>query len=126
MVTAGAAEIAGLGDKLGTLAVGRPADLIVLQKHHADPYDNVVGGLPVVGRPRDDRRQRHLSGDPTGSARSPRPTDHERVEAWGRQMLLDTCFGSPDDSPADGPPRRLAEMRQRLIGRHPAVGPIFA
>jgi hypothetical protein len=41
-------------------------------------------------------------------------------------MLLDTRFGSPADGPVDGPPRRLAEMRQRLIGRYPAVGPIFA
>ena len=37
MVTAGAADIAGLGDRLGTLAAGRPADLVVLQKRHTIP-----------------------------------------------------------------------------------------
>ncbi len=125
MVTAGAAEIAGLGDKLGTLAVGRPADLIVLQKHHADPYDNVVAAYPswvdlvMIGG-------NVIYGRPDWVSQVTEIADHERVEAWGRQMLLDTCFGTPDDSPADGPPRRLAEMRQRLIDRHPAVGPIFA
>ena len=41
-------------------------------------------------------------------------------------MLLDTRFGSPEDAGADGPPRRLAEIRAKLIGRYPAVGPIFA
>ena len=46
--------------------------------------------------------------------------------AWGRQMVLDTRFGSPDDaSPTghrDGSPTCVA----KLIGRYPAVGPIFA
>lgn len=41
-------------------------------------------------------------------------------------MLLDTRFGSPDPAGDGGPPRRLTEMRQRLINRYPAVGPIFA
>ncbi len=125
MVTAGAAEIAGLGDKLGTLAIGRPADLVVLQRRHDDPYDNVVAAYPswvdlvmiggdiIYGRP-----------DWVGTVTE--PAEYEQVEAWGRHMLLDTRFGSPDDAPAAGPPRRLAEMRQRLIGRYPAVGPIFA
>ena len=40
-------------------------------------------------------------------------------------MSLDTRFGSPEDS-GDGPPRRLAQIRAKLIGRYPAVGPIFA
>src|SRR4051812_20068439 len=31
MVTSGAAEIAGVGDKLGTIAEGRPADLVVME-----------------------------------------------------------------------------------------------
>jgi hypothetical protein len=48
------------------------------------------------------------------------------VEAWGRHMLLDTRFGSPDTTGDAGPPRRLTQMRQRLIDRYPAVGPIFA
>ena len=46
MVTAGAADIAGLGDQLGRLAAGRPADLVVLQRRHDDPYDNVVAAYP--------------------------------------------------------------------------------
>ena len=73
----------------------------------------MIGGNIIFGRP-------DWVGQVTAVA------DYEQVAAWGRHMLLDTCFGSPDDAPVDGPPRRLAEMRQRLIGRHPAVGPIFA
>jgi len=125
MVTAGAAEIAGLGDKLGTLEVGRPADLVVVQKRYSDPYENVVAAYPswvdlvMIGG-------NVIFGRPDWVSQVTAVADYEQVAAWGRHMLLDTCFGTPDDSPVDGPPRRLAEMRQRLIGRHPAVGPIFA
>jgi hypothetical protein len=125
MVTRDAARIAGLADKIGTLEVGRAADLVVLQKRVDDPYDNVVAAYPswvdlvmiggdvVYGRP-------DWVGGLTTAA------DYEHVMAWGRPMLLDTRFGSPEDAGTDGPPRRLAEMRARLIKRYPAVGPIFA
>ena len=124
MVTAGAAEIAGLGDKLGQLEVGRPADLVVLQRPLDDPYDNVVAAYPswvelvmiggdmIYGRP-----------DWVGQV-TPSPTTSVR------------SLGSPDGAGhpprftrrrlAAEPPRRLAAMRQQLISRYPAVGPIFA
>jgi hypothetical protein len=54
--------------------------------------------------------------------------EYESVLAWGRPMLMDTRFGSPetpDDTPAV-PARRLVDMRRRLIARYPNVGPIFA
>ncbi len=124
MVTSEAADIAGLGDRLGRLEPGRPADLVVLQRQHHDPYDNVVAAYPswvelvmiggdiVYGRP--DWVREVTVGD-----------DYEQVGAWGRHMALDTRFGSPDESPPNGPPRRLAEIRQQLISRYPAIGPIF-
>lgn len=125
MVTAGAAEIAGLGDKLGSLAVGRTADLIIVQKHHDDPYDDVAAAYPswvdlvmIDGN--------IIYGRPDWVSQVTPPADYEQVEAWGRHMLLDTRFGSPEGTPPDGPPRRLADMRARLISRYPAVGPIFA
>jgi cytosine/adenosine deaminase-related metal-dependent hydrolase len=124
MVTSGAAEIAGLSDRLGQLAPGRPADLVVVQKQRTDPYENVVAAYPswvemvmiggdmIYGR-----------ADWIGQLT---PIDqYELVSAWGRRMALDTRFGSPDTGPAEGPPRRLAEIRQRLIARYPEVGPIF-
>ena len=125
MVTAGAAEIAGLGDKLGILEVGRPADLTILAKHLDDPYENVVAAYPswvemvMIGGDL-------VYGRPDWVAQLSTPADYEPVTAWGRPMLLDTRFGSPEDAGVDGPPRRLAEIRAKLIGRHPAVGPIFA
>jgi 5-methylthioadenosine/S-adenosylhomocysteine deaminase len=73
----------------------------------------IIGGDIIYGRPD------WVAGLST-------PADYEQVTAWGRPMLLDTRFGSPDDAGIDGPPRRLAEMRAKLIARYPAVGPIFA
>jgi len=125
MVTSGAAEIAGLADKIGTLEVGRAADLTILQKHLDDPYENVVSAYPswvemvMIGGD-------ILYGRPDWVAELSTPADYEPVTAWGRPMLLDTRFGSPEDAGIDGPPRRLAEMRAKLIARYPAVGPIFA
>jgi hypothetical protein len=46
MVTATAASIAGLGGRLGTLEQGRPADLLVLERRHQDPYQSVVAADP--------------------------------------------------------------------------------
>ena len=125
MVTSGAAEIAGLADKIGTLEVGRAADLTILQKRLDDPHDNVVSAYPswvemvMIGGD-------VIYGRPDWVAELSSPTDYEPVTAWGRPMLLDTRFGSPEDAGIDGPPRRLAEMRAKLIARYPAVGPIFA
>ena len=41
MVTSVAASITGFGDKLGSLAKGRVADLVVFERHHEDLYENV-------------------------------------------------------------------------------------
>jgi cytosine/adenosine deaminase-related metal-dependent hydrolase len=124
MVTSGAAEIAALGHRLGQLAPGRPADLVVLQRQRTDPYENVVAAYPswvdlvMIGGDMIYGRAEWI-GQLT-------PIDqYEQVSAWGRRMALDTRFGSPEQSPLEGPPRRLAEIRQRLIARYPEVGPIF-
>jgi hypothetical protein len=123
MVTSDAAAIAGLDDKLGTLAEGRTADLTILQKRLDDPYDNVVSAYPswvelvMIGGD-------IIYGRADWIAQISDPNDYESVEAWGRPMLLDTRFGSPEATP-DGPPRRLADIRKKLIAKYPAVGPIF-
>ncbi|MEQ6902161.1 amidohydrolase family protein [Nocardioides sp. YIM 152588] len=128
MITSGAAEIAALGDQIGTLDVGRTADLTVIQKRRDDPYESVVAAYPswvdlvmiggdvIYGRP-------DWVAELTGAEGA---TQYEQVRAWGRHLLLDTRFGSPEEGPPTGPPRRLAEMRAQLIARYPAVGPIFA
>jgi 5-methylthioadenosine/S-adenosylhomocysteine deaminase len=46
MVTRDAAQIAGLGDKLGVLAAGRPADVLVLERSVDDPWENVLEADP--------------------------------------------------------------------------------
>jgi 5-methylthioadenosine/S-adenosylhomocysteine deaminase len=122
-VTSEAAAIAGLDDHLGRLEDGRPADLLVLERHHDDPWENVVEAEPswvqlvaidgnlVYGRP--DWLQR-LAGP---------AAEVEDVVAWGKPMALDTTFAA---RATGGPPPRLAEIRSRLLARYPQSGPIFA
>lgn len=125
MVTAGAAQIAGLGDELGQLEINRPADLVVLQRQHDDPYDAVVGAYPssvelvMIGGD-------IIYGRPDWVGQVTAVGEYEPCEAWGRSMALDTRLGSPTDETPAEPPRRLADMRRQLIRRYPAVGPIFA
>jgi len=122
MVTADAAQIAGLGDKLGRIAVGRPADITVLERSYEDPWQNVVeadpsrvelvviDGFLVYGRPAwmDDL--------------APHP-DLEPVIAWGKPMKLDTSFAVRETG---GPPVRLKKIREQLLSRYLQTGPIFA
>jgi 5-methylthioadenosine/S-adenosylhomocysteine deaminase len=126
MVTEDAADIAGLGDKLGRLDPNRPADVLVLEDRiHHDPYENVcqaepswvelvmIGGDLAYGR--DDWMQKLV------------PPDHqpnlEHETAWGKDMLLDTSYAAD----ADGGPRpKLTDLRAALIAEYPAIGPIFA
>ena len=51
--------------------------------------------------------------------------DYEVLIAWGREMALDTRFGSPEVALPSGQPRRLVDISRQLIGRYPAIGPIF-
>jgi 5-methylthioadenosine/S-adenosylhomocysteine deaminase len=125
MVTREAAMIAGLEDKLGRLAAGRPADLVVFERREEDPWENVVeadpswvelvmiGGKLVYG---------HAQWMPALGAF----VDQERVEpliAWGKPMLLDTSYTA---AASDEEQPRLSELRAALIAEYPQVGPIFA
>lgn len=122
MVTSVAARVAGLADHLGALVPGRPADLLVLERHHADPYENVcladpswvelvcIGGDVTYGRA--DWFDR-LSGQATG-------TTIEDLLAWGKPMRLDTGFQGGGAVPS------LSTVRSLLTAAYPAVGPIFA
>jgi 5-methylthioadenosine/S-adenosylhomocysteine deaminase len=123
MVTAGAAAIAGLDGKLGELAEGRAADVLVLARAAEDPWESVlvsdpgdvelvvVGGDVAYGRP-----------DWVGQL-APAPADVEQIVAWGKPMTLDTSYSV---AAGDSPPPRLADLRAALLGRYPQVGPIFA
>jgi len=122
MVTSVAASIAGFGDKLGALAKGRVADLVVFERHHEDPYENVcradpswvelvcIGGDITYARP-------DWFESLSGNAQSPNIED---LTAWGKPMRIDTGFQSAVD------PMSLTEIRQLLIAQYPPVGPIFA
>lgn len=124
MVTAGAARIAGLEAALGTVAVGRPADLVVLERRQPDAWDNVVeahpawveavmiGGDLAYGR-----------ADWMSRALGPEAGRLEQVVAWGKRMLLDTTYAAV---PTGTPPPTLAALRSELVANYAQVGPIFA
>jgi cytosine/adenosine deaminase-related metal-dependent hydrolase len=125
MVTAGAAAIAGLADHLGSLQPGRPADIVVLERHHDDPYENVcqadpswvdlvlIGGDITYGR---SDWYAQLTGPPNT------PSTIEHLIAWGKPMQLDTGFqaSATNATPA------LSTLKTALITAYPQVGPIFA
>jgi 5-methylthioadenosine/S-adenosylhomocysteine deaminase len=122
MVTSSAADIAGLGDRLGRLAAGRVADLLVLERHVEDPWENVVEADPswveLVA----------IGGDlaycrTDWIATLAGEAETESLIAWGKHMAMDTSYVA---RPAGTKPPRLSELRERLIERHPQTGPIFA
>src|SRR4051812_1557158 len=124
MVTSGAARIAGLGDHLGSLAPGRPADVLVLERHHEDPYENVCRADPswvelvLIGGDVTYGRSDWFAGLTDGAAG---PTI-EQLIAWGKTMTLDNGYRAQ----AAGPPPPLSELRARLTSNYAPVGPIFA
>jgi cytosine/adenosine deaminase-related metal-dependent hydrolase len=125
MVTSGAAAIAGLGDQLGTLAPGRPADVVVFERRNPDPYENIVAAEPswvelvLIGGDLTYGRADWIT------ALSDDPTQLQPLIAWGQPMLLDTGYVAEDAGKAPAPAPTLAQLRAALIGAYPQVGPIF-
>jgi cytosine/adenosine deaminase-related metal-dependent hydrolase len=126
MVTRDAALIAGLEDKLGTLAAGRPADLAVFERTREDPWESVAVADPSLVQ------LVMVGGDVAygfdGLVRQlicPSDLGHFEAQlAWGKRMLLDTGYQAhPKDAT---PPPRLSALRADLIKAFPQVGPIFA
>jgi 5-methylthioadenosine/S-adenosylhomocysteine deaminase len=123
-VTADAAVIAGLEDKLGALEANKAADILVLERRDEDPWENVlsadpswvdlvtIGGDLAYGRT--EWLQKLAGSGATANA--------EDVLAWGKEMTLDTSYAV---NPKGTPPT-LRELRSSLIGGYPNVGPIFA
>src|SRR3954469_5922147 len=122
MVTSDAASIAGLGDELGTLDAGRAADILVLERHGDDPWENVVAADPswieLVTIDGD-----LAYGRPDWLAAISRTDGLEPCLAGGKPMLIDTSYSVRH---VDAPPPRLADLRAALIARYPQVGPILA
>ncbi len=124
MVTSEAAATAGLGHVLGTIAPGRAADVVVLERHHDDPWRNVVEAEPSWVRLVSVRGHlRYGRVDLMAALDVRAPDDLEQVVAWGTDMLLDTRRDAASASPA---PATLAALRRALIAQLPQTGPIFA
>lgn len=125
MVTATAADIAGLADKIGTLEVGRAADVLVLARRDADAYESVCDAYP------NDVELVLIDGDlaygradwVTSLAAGPAGDRLEPVVAWGRPMLLDTHY---EGKPAGDTTPTLQRLRSDLTTVYPPVGPIWA
>ena len=125
MVTSGAADVAALGGKLGSLEVGRVADLVVMARQDDDAYESVCDSTPA------DVELVMIGGDVaygrtdwvTQLAADAADPDLEPVIAWGRSMLLDTSF---EVVPGGDPTPRLSAIRSSLTKIYPPVGPIWA
>jgi len=124
MVTEDAAAIAGLGDKLGRIAAGRPADLVVFERRHPGTYENVAEADPgwvelvMIGGDLAYGREDWML-QLTAAA------DHDRLQpliAWGQPMRLDTGYAVKPGQPAP----TLSDLRAELIAGYPQVGPIFS
>ncbi len=126
MITSTAAQIAALGEQLGTLAQGRPADLLVLERRRQDPYDNVVAADPSwIELVMVDGDLAYGNADWLTALADPADKDRlEPVLAWGKPMLLDTSY-RVRPSGAEKPPT-LGQLQTALIAQYPQVGPIFA
>ena len=128
MVTSDAAAIAGLGDKLGTLAPGRPADIAVFERSNRDDaWECVAGADPSLV-------QLVMIGGDVAYGHAPlvqslidaADLNHfEALTAWGKKMLLDTGYEAHAKA-GETPPPRLSELRTDLVNAYPQVGPIFA
>jgi cytosine/adenosine deaminase-related metal-dependent hydrolase len=125
MVTSDAAMIAGLDDKLGTLAAGRPADIAVFERSAEDPWESIANADPSYVQ------LVMIGGDVAyGHAAlvdqmfdAAQLAHFEDMFAWGKPMKLDTSYqGHPK---GDSPPP-LSTLRADLIKAYPQVGPIFA
>ena len=73
MVTSGAADVAGLGAKLGRLAVGRAADVVVLAPTQRGRHESRVCGHAGRRAAGADRRGRHLRTPGLGALARGRP-----------------------------------------------------
>jgi 5-methylthioadenosine/S-adenosylhomocysteine deaminase len=124
IVTRDAAKIAGLGDKLGQVEEGRPADLVVFERRVEDPWDNVAAADPSwIELVTVDGDLAYGRADWLAELGDPAQADRfEPVIAWGKRMLLDTSY---QGTPGNVRTPRLAELRAALIKEYPAVGPIF-
>ena len=133
MVTETAADIAGLGDHLGRLAPGRPADVLVLERTHDDPYETVCQADPshvqlvMIGGDvcysRADwfvhARARAAAGDVRGPHRvGHADDDRHRVREPGEQpdaAAVAGALAARRGLPADRPDLRLTLRSPRVV-----------
>ncbi len=127
MVTSTAADIAALGERLGHLKAGRPADVVVLSRHAEDPYVSVLLSdahdvdLVMIGGEVTYTRAEWVDPLALGAA----APNLQPILAWGRHMMLDNGYrASPGEDPQAVP--TLGDLRADLIGVFPQVGPIWA
>ena len=111
-----------------------PADVVVLERYHADPYESVcqarrasvelvaIDGHLLYGR--DDWFRLLAPNARVHSRQNPRGTG-ELVWAWGKQMRLDVA--TPADPIANHPALPgLAATRAQLLARYPRTVHVLA
>jgi 5-methylthioadenosine/S-adenosylhomocysteine deaminase len=111
MATKNGAKALGLDAVLGSLEVGKKADLFVIGGDVANPYDAVLAATPVdvrlvmVGGVA-------LYGDPSLAALGPPSPGCEAVDVCCRSKFA--CVAAPSNSPTDKFGQTYAEIRSAL------------
>lgn len=127
MATVNAANALGVSAYVGTLEVGKRADIAVFCPSDADPYQSILQSSPrevtavfVDGR--------MLYGDDSLGAVAPMSSECEALDVCGRAKTV--CIAETNGNPADKLDQTLAEIRatleQAMVDYDAALGTSFA
>jgi cytosine/adenosine deaminase-related metal-dependent hydrolase len=122
MVTINGAKAFGMANELGTIEVGKMADLLIVAKNEADPYRNLIDSRPQ------DVELVTVSGDPLFGATDLMDTlgktgDYEMIDACGVQRAIDVTV--PTSSKVSKGDETLAQIESSLTAVQPSLTPLI-
>jgi len=122
MATINGAKAFGMSNELGTLEVGKMADLLIVAKNEADPYRNLIDSRPQ------DVELVAISGDPLFGASDLMDTlgkkgDYEMIDACGVQRAIDVTL--PSTSKVTKGTETLAQIESALTAVQPNLTPVI-
>jgi cytosine/adenosine deaminase-related metal-dependent hydrolase len=122
MVTINGAKAFGMTNELGTIEVGKMADLLVVAKNEADPYRNLIDSRPQ------DVELVTISGDPLFGATDMMDTlgkkgDYEMIDACGVQRAIDVTV--PTSSKVTKGDETFAQIESSLTAVQPTLTPVI-
>jgi len=122
MVTINGAKAFGMTNELGTIEVGKMADLLIVAKNEADPYRNLIDSRPQ------DVELVTISGDALFGATDLMDTlgkkgDYEMINACGVQRAIDVTV--PSSAKVTKGDETLAQIESSLTAVQPTLTPMI-